>query len=293
MIKKSAKKIEVVTFATTHKDKFFKDYSNKIEELKESCKKYGIEVTIYGIKELRELTLGSPFRLNLMFRRGAGGWFWKPIIIRHAMDKSNAHYILYLDVDCLILKNPIEILNKSLEMASFGGFQQVELIESWISKRAKKILEKQNQNLKSPLWTAGILAFKNNPESRKYLRIWELGMLNPRLLFEPISDFRKTNHRHDQVVLSYLIGNKSINCVHLGSGFYSAGIESTSLVISEAWVSTGNSIQNYSFSKTDFKERFRIKFRYFLEIIYLLFYYFLVWPTHLIWYNLYKNSNRI
>jgi len=290
-MKNNLQTIEVVTFATTSNNLFFKDFSDKLSLLIKNCEELNLKLTIFGLDELRDLISKSPFKFNLMFRRGVGAWFWKPIILKKAIKESRSDFILYLDVDCFLLKDPLEIISNSLGNKSFGGFKQNEKLGNWTSKRAIKLLKIGVILADASLWTAGILVFKKNAESMKFLSIWERGMLNPKVLFEPIRDFRNTRHRHDQVILSYLIANGSIECVDLGSGFYSNGVEGTSSDLSKSWVATGNLDKSVPFIELNLIQKLTLRLNYSLSIIQFFLYYFFVWPIHRISYFVYLNRS--
>jgi hypothetical protein len=148
-----------------------------------------------------------------------------------------------MDVDCVLLKDPVEIINSLPPNVEFAGFSMDARIGDWTAARIIKSLAAEELKNFS-MWTAGILIVKNTKSAAEYLTIWSDIMSNPYDLFESPFDPDKTKHRHDQSLLSILIARGDIRIHDLGAGFYSEGIEATSKNLAESWVATGVNIGN-------------------------------------------------
>ena len=236
-------RIAVVTFATTKSDKPFKNYSLEIKRLRDSTSKYNVDFHVFTLDNLRRSISGTRFKHYIRFRKGVGGWFWKPTVILKYLKENQYDYVLYMDVDCVLLKDPLIIINSLPRNVEFAGFSMNACIGDWTAARIIKSLaaeELKNCNM----WTAGILIVKNTKSSAEYLTMWSEIMSNPYDLFESPFDPDKSKHRHDQSLLSILIARGDVKIHDLGAGFYSEGIEATSKNIGESWVATGVNIGN-------------------------------------------------
>jgi hypothetical protein len=233
--------ILVVTFTTTKSEPQYRDLSVSLASLKNSVTAQGLDFISYNIQQLNALTSHSPNRFYLKYRKGVGAWFWKPIIIQDAMNKFPHDFILYLDSDCRLIKNPLLAISNLNFKENIAAFRQNEKIVDWSSKRLIKHFYNENLDLSTyDMWTAGILLVKNNIYSKNNLETWSKAMENPVLLLEPIFGRDSKIHRHDQSILSILIARDQIPVYDLGRGFYSEGLETTTLSKEFAWVETGS-----------------------------------------------------
>jgi hypothetical protein len=181
--------------------------------------------------------------LNFYFftRYGVGAWFWKPILIKHALKKIDPQYLIYVDSDCVFNVSPEKIIESALGDYDMAFFSQNLPLEGWISRRASRILELKGDELtKSSLITAGVAIMRNTEISASYLQTWENAMRNPRALLHPILNSSGSQHRHDQSILSALIAKGEINCNLIRRGFFSLGVESTSEFLKDSWIHTGD-----------------------------------------------------
>jgi hypothetical protein len=233
-----APRIAVVTFATTSNERPFNDYSRQIENLRQSVTSFKLELFVYTFHDLKKLISQTSFEKYPKFRRGVGGWFWKPIIILDFLSKQDFDYVLYLDVDCLLLKNPVEVIRNIPTSFDLAGFKMPAPIGDWTAPRILNVL-KARENSAESMWTAGILIIKNSEAAKSSLRLWLNVMRQPKNLFDLPFETGGERHRHDQSLFSILIAQKKISVFDLGEGFYSEGIEATSNHIETAWISTG------------------------------------------------------
>ncbi len=231
----------VVTFIGSHRFRFYKDCRISEDRLRNSLLKYNIDLVTFTLRDLVSAlpTFSSSF-FYFFTRYGVGAWFWKPIIIQHALSLYKPKYLIYVDADCVFNANPNDILEIALNGSDFALFSQNRTLEGWISHRARRIIGLSGRQLEeSTLVTAGILFVKNSPSAKRILSAWDSAMRNPRLLLHPIFNFEKCRHLHDQSVLSALVAKKMISCNLLRSGLYSLGEESNSDSINNSWICTG------------------------------------------------------
>lgn len=257
-----AARVAVVTFATTINEKPFSDYSNQIESLKNNTDKFDVDFFSYSYVDLKGWIANSPFEKYPYFRRGVGGWFWKPIVILDFLDQYAYDYVLYIDVDCALLKSPIEVIRSIPPEVDLAGFQMNTPIQNWTSMRILKRLRAVEVSAAN-MWTAGILIVKNSEKSKSFMRLWLSEMAKPASLFELPFEPDGKKHRHDQSLLSILVAQKRIEIFNLGAGFYSEGIESTSKLVEDAWIATGLSTASSELLvKSNFINRMRNQIHY-------------------------------
>jgi hypothetical protein len=230
--------VAVLTFATSANEKPFKDYSLEVDYLKKNAQNFELTLFHYNFTDLLKLIKHTPFEIFPHFQRGVGAWFWKPLVILDFLEKHNFDYVLYLDVDCRIHKNPVEVIRSIPNGIDWAGFKMSAQIGDWTASRVLRKIRSAGVSAES-MWTAGILVIKNSATSREFLHRWLEMMSNPANLFDLPFDKDGNRHRHDQSLLSILIAQGKIQVHDLGSGFYSEGIESTSELCEDAWVSTG------------------------------------------------------
>jgi len=231
-------RVAVVTFATTLGDKPYRNYDKEIERLRSSAYKFSLDFYVYTLNDLKVAINDSPFKGYTYFRKGVGGWFWKPIVILHFLEKNQYDYLLYLDVDCTLLKDPLPIIRCLENQFDIAGFQMDAQIKNWTVGRIVDNFQ-ANEYRDAAMWTAGILLVKNSEKAKSNLKKWLDSMSKPWNLFDLPFENDGAKHRHDQSVLSILIAKGEMQVLSLGEGFYSEGIEATSKSIDSAWVATG------------------------------------------------------
>jgi hypothetical protein len=235
-------KILVITFVGSHYLRFYKDCRTSETRLRASLEKFNTELITFTLSDLiKAVPFFSSSRFFFLTRYGVGAWFWKPILIKHAMNLYNPDYLIYVDSDCGFNKRPSDFLQLALKDSEIAFFAQKNLLKGWISKRAIRILGLTDRQLsESKLVTAGVVMIKNTIKAREMLTIWELTMKNPRLLLHPIFNVNGYRHLHDQSILSALIARNDISCNLSHTGFYSLGIESISESLANSWIFTGD-----------------------------------------------------
>jgi hypothetical protein len=213
-------------------------------------------------------------------RYGAGAWFWKPIIIKHALTSLNPSNLIYVDADCVFTRNPSEIIAASLIRKDLAFFSQRNKLKGWVSNRAIGILKLTDEMLnESFLITAGIVILKNSIKSKESLLVWEKAMKDPRLLLHPVFTGRNKKHLHDQAILSSLIAKNELECALIPKGFYSLGVESNTESLSESWIYTGDIFPASSANRK--KKRLALIFDYYSRKFYDVLKTIFVFPLHL------------
>ena len=235
-------RILVITFIGSHRFGIYKDCRTAELRLQNSLEQFNTPFLSYSLSNL--INILGPFNSGLFYlftRYGVGAWFWKPIIINHALASLNPDYLIYVDADCVFTTDPTEIIEAVLVENDLAFFSQTNALEGWISGRAVKILQLSPEILgKAPLLTAGIVFLRNTERSRKSIGVWGAAMKDPRLLLHPIFRRGRVKHLHDQAILSSLVAQNEVDCSLVHTGFYSMGIESNTSSLKEAWIYTGN-----------------------------------------------------
>ena len=231
-----------ITYVGSSKYGFYKNFSTEVNRLHASLKKYNICLKVYDSAELKKLVKFPDTNLfYFLTRYGAGAWFWKPLIISHSLKTNRAKILLYLDADCVVLKDPRLAIEEGLRDSDVNVFKQNVSLDCWISNRALKHLGLNVFDAhRITLLTAGIILVRNSKDSLSFMNTWADTMRNPKVLLHPIFAPARRKHRHDQAVLSALVGTGKLKCGVMNSGFYSLGDESLEWEIEHAWVGTGN-----------------------------------------------------
>ncbi len=273
-----------VTFATTGKSLLFKNCKSDLANLEASLSQFGIQLQIYNLKKLKSITKQLNYKLFLLYNKGVGAWFWKPLIIADCMKKNKGKVIIYFDSDCIVTKDPRMIFNKLLlEPDKLYLFEQKLLIRDWTSKRCQSRMNLKNSVvLTSRMKTAGVIAAREGEKNIQNLHAWLSEMSDPLKLIDPI--FFGKKHRHDQSILSLLCATGKVYYGNLGDGFYSYGPESISDCVGNSWVHTGSfyprikEVKKYIW----FRNQLRYKFFQFFGLTYKV----LVLPIQSLIYNL-------
>lgn len=256
-----APRVAVLTFATNKNERPFNDYSERIVELGRNSKEFELDFCLYTFSDLKRLIAGSKFEVFPFFRRGVGGWFWKPIIILDLLEKNIYDFIIYMDADCKILQNPNLVIQNLPSTSNLAGFKMKAEIANWTSPRVLKRFEAKSVS-SNPMWTAGLLIIRNSDKTREELKLWQDAMSNPLNLFDLPFENNASRHRHDQSILSILVAQEKVKIYDLGSGFYSEGIESTVDELSLAWISTGVDSRKKNVVPLNMVSRLRNQYNY-------------------------------
>jgi hypothetical protein len=273
-------KILVITFTGSHYFRFYKDCRNAQKRLSESLSPYDLPLITYTFSDLVGILRPfSSYFFYLFTRYGVGGWFWKPIIIRQALEEYDPENLIYVDSDCVFTKDPEIFLLEALRAHDLAFFAQRNKLKGWVSKRAIKILDLTEDQLNnSNLVTAGIVMVKNSINSKSQLLKWESSMRDPRLLLHPIFSHSKNRHLHDQSILSSLIAKNDVKCNLVTTGFYSLGIESNADTLLNSWIYTGNIFPNPGSIK--FRTRLGLIMDHYSRKYYDVFKTLIVFPVH-------------
>lgn len=281
-----SRELTAVTYVGTGKFNFYKDCSENAERLRQSLANYGIPLVIYDFSDLRKLVKFPCSDLFYFFTRyGAGAWFWKPILILHALTTYKPKYLIYLDADCVLLKDPRIVIEESLRCSDVSLFKLNLPLEGWISKRALRKLDLTSSDARQmSLLTAGILLIRNSEKSLFFMKSWVTAMRNPHVLLSPMLGEFRVKHRHDQAVLSALVGKGELICSIMSSGFHSFGAETLEENFADAWVSTG--YLTSTVLPMGYKQRLKSIVDYYSRIIYDFLKSILITPLHYLAYIL-------
>jgi hypothetical protein len=276
----------VITFIGSHRLGFYKDCRKSEARLRKSLEPFGIPLVTYNLGDLLSLIPNlSSNRIYFFTRYGVGAWFWKPILIRHALTTLKSEYLIYVDSDCAFNINPTKVIEKTLFDSDLAFFAQNHKLKGWISTRAYRFLEMDLLELeKADLVTAGIAIVRNSEKSKQSLQAWELAMRNPRVLLHPLRDKFGIRHRHDQSILSALIARGRVECSLVRQGFFSQGLESISPSLEDSWIYTGD-IQSKE-NHIRFSNKIPLYWDHYSRKFYEVFKTFLVFPLHMMFFYL-------
>ncbi len=282
----------VMTYVGSSKFGFYKDCNSGAARLQASLSEFDIDLKVLTISDLRTLVKFPNSNFFYFFTRyGAGSWFWKPILINHVLEKYEPGYLLYLDADCVILKDPRLFIERELHNSDISLFKQNVHLEGWISRRALRCLDLTSAEARGMnLLTAGILLVRNSKDAFLFMNSWVYAMTDPRVLLSPIFTRFGERHRHDQSVLSALVGKGVVKCNIMGAGFYSTGTETLEKNLDKAWVSTGD--LDGPALKMSYLQRMQSITDYSSRKVYDLIKSVVVTPIHLLFYLAQKQSPK-
>ncbi len=281
----------VITYVGSAKYGFYKDCTDGVARLQASLAEYNLDLKIYGLSDLKSLVRFPDSNLFYFFTRyGAGAWFWKPILIFHALTTYKPKYLIYLDADCVLLKDPRIAMEESLRRSDVSLFKQNVPLEGWISTRALRKLDLTSSDARQmSLLTAGILLIRNSENSLLFMNSWVAAMRNPQVLLSPTLGKFRVKHRHDQAVLSAIVGKGELSCSIMSSGFHSFGAETLEENVAGAWVSTG--YLTSAVLPMGYTQRLKSIVDYYSRIIYDFLKSILITPLHYLAYILTKKRH--
>lgn len=230
-------KVELTTFA----NKYYQRSINRIKkQAVESCfidsvSTFNEDMLTYDFKEKNENIL----KVHI---RGFGYWSWKPNIIKQALRKSNADFLIYIDSGFHINKNGRkrffeylnDLENSNKNFAVFTGeksnrpdisnsFDQQMYDKYYTKEYMINKLEIPKSILNTHTVTAGLIIMKNNNKVIRFMEEWEELMLSDINLINDSSnsssEYGFIGHRHDQSIFSYLI-KKSDDYIPFSSDEY-------------------------------------------------------------------------
>ena len=230
--------MHIITFGTTGYSVRYRDYSIELERIQSQAIKLGC--SFEGYTQTSQIILESPLGQNAYpMRKGAGYWSWKPDIILDSIRKHPYELILYLDADFELVDIRPLFRNSPGINQGLSLFKSPHLLNDWISDRCANFFG-ISSNTNFPMFTAGAILI--NPQAPTVIRDlvnWQRYLANPRLLLDPIFDF-KLKHRHDQSILSAMIAAGLINVAPLPDGIYVEAV-SVNVDYEASWLRTKNS----------------------------------------------------
>ncbi len=132
-------------------------YEITIRHCEEKCKEYGYKFEVY---DLGGLGFGIPVedpRVKSKFRTVRCGL--KPEIILDAMNHTDEEFVAWIDGDATLIGGIDEVFDGSYDVG--------------VTVRPKR------HNKKTSYINAGVLFFKNNPESKAFIKDWIAAMPDP------------------------------------------------------------------------------------------------------------------
>ena len=205
--------MQIVTFATRGTEGVYRNYSRYLDDLEKEANGFRIPLIKFSeeIFFLHESYFPVGFKY---FRKGAGYWIWKPLVILEAARISRERYLLYIDVDLKIENINVEELISSLQNEVASAFEMEDKLVDWISKRAFKYFGLTSKT-SCKTYASGLLLFDtHHPEFEIWIQNWKSHLFNPKLLLDPFFSWKR-NHRHDQTILSALVCRGTLSVAKL------------------------------------------------------------------------------
>lgn len=230
--------LTLATFATFGNSTKFRDYSARHNLMSQSCLREGVALLTYSFVECSSPGMEIVSRTYPM-RKGAGYWAWKPELIKNAVKKSATRYVLYVDVDLGIKRLDKLLVDSSINQYGVALFETKESIADWTSARCLRRF-KISRSDPSPIFSASaVLIDSQNNQALGFLDAWENALNDYRNILDPVFTL-KTNHRHDQSVLSCLIATCRVSTSRFAHGFYQTGVDNGSQTSDSAWLIHGD-----------------------------------------------------
>jgi hypothetical protein len=205
--------MQIVTFATRGSEGVYRNYSQYLDALEAEAKRFHIPLITFSeeIFPLHPSYVPIGFQ---HFRKGAGYWIWKPLVILEAASISSQRYLLYMDVDLKIENINVEELIESLQDEVAAAFEMQDRLVDWCSKRAFNYFGLTSKT-SCKTYASGLLLFDTqHPEFEIWIQEWRRHLLNPKLLLDPFFTWKR-NHRHDQTILSALVCKGTLSVAKL------------------------------------------------------------------------------
>lgn len=232
------RKLVVVTFATLGTDNKYRDYSDKLQQLKNFVESREIEFKAFEPDEVSTSKHNKYTNNYFRLHKGAGYWHWKPIVILESMDLFPDSIILYVDVDVDLIRIEKDELVEKSNLAPIHAFITLDPIKKWTSKKCLKILDPQKIFRHINLFVATIILINPNfKTTRTFLLQWMKLMDNRKSLLDPIF-FLGTRHRHDQSIFSLIAAKEAGVVKDLGPGFWGHGVNMKEIDFDKVWIAT-------------------------------------------------------
>lgn len=232
------RRIVIVTFATVGSDTRYRDYSNKLHQLKTFVESTNVEFKAFGPNDVAKSKHNKYSNNFFNLRKGAGYWHWKPVVLLESIDLYPDALILYVDVDVDIVKIDKTYLIQKSKFAALHAFETLDLIQDWTSKECLEEMDPQGIYRLAKIFVASVILL--NPDfkhSHTFLLKWMKSMDNRKSLLDPVS-FLGKKHRHDQSIFSLLAAKEIGTVKDLGPGFWGHGINMPNFGIEKIWIGT-------------------------------------------------------
>lgn len=213
-----SKSIVFVSFAT-HGDLRYRDYSHRIEKMRNVMSGLGARFVLFDQVSLRNLELTQVERQYLFLRRGVGYWFWKPVILLSLVERYPKSFIVYLDIDVDILsmpnKNILDLVTES--NSGLGAYLTTSELVKWTKQSLLRQITIKDD---SKIFEASVLVVDGSHDaSVNTLNTWRNEMQIPSNLLDDLFDFDRS-HRHDQTILSIAEKVKNLGIQDIGNDFW-------------------------------------------------------------------------
>ncbi len=230
--------LTVATFATFGNSIEYRDYTERHNLMSQSCLREGVPLLTYSFAECSSPSTQIVSRFYPM-RKGAGYWAWKPELIKNALKKSATRYLLYIDVDLGIRRLDNLLVDSSIDQCGVALFETRERLSDWTSARCLRMFKISSTD-SNPIFSASaVLIDSQNNLALSFLDAWESALRDYRKILDPVFTF-KTNHRHDQSVLSCLLATSRVRTSNFAHGFYQTGVDNGNLTSDSAWLIHGD-----------------------------------------------------
>jgi hypothetical protein len=148
--------------------------------------------------------------------RGAGYWFWKPVLIQHYLKKlENGDFLVYRDADTVALKEMNwgdGLLQAMMERNHDLALYLIPFKERQFNKRDvyEYYCPLRNQSKDDSLqWLGGWIVLRKSPASVQLMNDWVQGVQDFHFINDAVSRLPNIpdylEHRHDQSIISLLV----------------------------------------------------------------------------------------
>ena len=249
--------VVIVSFATSGSP--YRDYSKRIQDLRDYCNKYRLILEIYDVQ--RVISSSHYIFSNNYFslRRGVGYWHWKPIVLLDAHDLHPNALIIYLDIDFDLLRIPkdqLRLMNTNkYSLALFRTHLNLKDCSSsvfWSNLSPKKETKMIIASI--------IIANFSVLQTIRILKRWAKLNDEPSLLLDPIYEFN-TRHRHDKSILSYVAHESKEHILFMEDGYWSESKEAYNMNKEKSWVRMHQNDENINIFEFN---RFLVSIKFYL-----------------------------
>lgn len=166
------------------------------------------DIFVYGADDLTD------YAQSFESHRGAGYWWWKPVIVKKSLEKiQNGDILLYLDAGFSIFKeHSTEFFSylENLKDSDITGFQIANLEKHFTKRDLFRFLDVDNDSCaNSYQMISGMMFFKKTDHVMDLVSNWEKVCRISHMINDDDSFYDNydgfVEHRHDQSVLSLLV----------------------------------------------------------------------------------------